>query len=73
MKGVIDMLKKSIAKEKCRILRDMAILAKDDARLKPTYEMIRNCNTEYEAERILRDIFMERTTLNQVLEKKGLM
>jgi hypothetical protein len=65
---------KTIIREKIALLEDFRILQKKkDPRKKIVREALKQCGSEIRMEQMLHDILVGRTTLDAVLQKKGLM
>lgn len=64
---------KMAIREKISILKDFCILKKTDTmKIEATKKLLANC-TDFEAERLLRGVFTNAYTLDQLLAKKGMM
>ena len=63
-----------IIREKIALLEDFCIIKKrNDERRKLIRKALRECGTELRMEQMLHDVLVGNTTIDAVLQKKGLM
>jgi hypothetical protein len=63
-----------IIREKVSLLRDFCILkGNKDPRTAAVKEALKQCGTELRMQNMLHDVLVGRTTLDEMLKKKGLM
>lgn len=65
---------KSAIREKISLLKDFCILKRDETdKIEATKKLLKTCSNEYEAERLLRGIFTDQYTLDELLIQKGVI
>ena len=76
MEAVISKTEELI-NEKVEMLYDFCILRhkrrEPDAREDAVRELLNKCGTEFKMQNVLHDVLLERITLTELLQKKGLM
>lgn len=64
----------NIIREKVSLLKDFCILSrKKDPREKAVKTALKQCGSEFRMEQMLHDVLVGRTTIDAVLQQKGLM